>query len=94
MESVEAVAPGPKPTVVPEALDDSAVTLELRYWILNPSAHKKWQTKQAVVRRVKATFDDHGVGIPFPQRTVSNRHDADPTDPAETARTASADSPE
>lgn len=73
MESIDRVAPGPKPQVVPKALDDSAVTLELRYWIKDPSAHKKWQTKQAVIRNVKATFDEAGIEIPFPQRTVGSR---------------------
>ena len=77
MESIDNVAPGPKPQVIPKALDDSAVTLELRYWITDPSAHKKWQTKQAVVRNVKAAFDEAGVDIPFPQRTVDYRADAD-----------------
>ena len=73
MEAVDSVAPGPKPQVVPTAFGDSAVVLELRYWIRDPSARKKWQTKQAVVRTVKQRFDDAGVDIPYPHRTLDSR---------------------
>ncbi|CAI48683.1 mechanosensitive channel protein MscS [Natronomonas pharaonis DSM 2160] len=90
MASVDEVAPGPKPQVVPTAFGDSAVVLELRYWIRDPSARKKWQTKQAVVRTVKQRFDDAGVDIPYPHRTLDSR----PGFAVSGATNASAPSPE
>jgi len=85
MESVDLVAPGPKPQVVPKSFDDSAITLELRYWIKDPSAHKKWRARQAVIRRVKTAYDEAGVTIPFPQRTVGRRAQQSTSEPVETS---------
>ncbi len=75
MEALEVVAPGPKPQVVPTAFDDSAITLECRFWITQPNAHKKWQTIRAVVYALKTAFEREGIGIPYPQRTLSARGD-------------------
>jgi small-conductance mechanosensitive channel len=73
IESIDLVAPAPAPQVLPKAFGDSAITLELRYWIKSPSAYKKWQTRQAVVREVKSVYDQNGIDIPYPQRTISTR---------------------
>lgn len=73
IESVDAVAMGPKPQVIPTGFGDSAVILELRYWIRSPSARKRWLTTRAVVRAVKSRYDEAGINIPFPQREFSSR---------------------
>lgn len=92
MESVNRVAPAPKPQVIPKSLDDSAITLELRYWIKNPSAHKKWQTKQAVIRQVKESYDENGIDIPYPQRTLSSREERDRVSAVKAPRDRAVDS--
>jgi len=63
----------PAPTVVATGFGDSAVLLELRFWIDDPTAPKLWTTRSAVVEAVKAAFEEEGVEIPFPQRVVSSR---------------------
>ncbi|AXR78753.1 mechanosensitive ion channel family protein [Natrarchaeobaculum sulfurireducens] len=73
MEAVDDVAPAPKPQVIPTAFDDSAITLECRFWIRQPNAHKKWTTIRAVVHELKAAYDREEIGIPYPQREHSAR---------------------
>jgi len=73
MEAVDDVAPAPKPQVIPTAFDDSAITLECRFWIRQPNAHKKWTTIQSVVHELKAAYDREEIGIPYPQRELSAR---------------------
>jgi small-conductance mechanosensitive channel len=76
MEDVDAVVTSPQPQVVPKGFGDSAILLELRYWIDHPSPPRKWRAVSAVVTAVKAAFDDAGITIPYPQRTVSGREEA------------------
>ncbi|MFD1515574.1 mechanosensitive ion channel family protein [Halomarina rubra] len=66
--------PGPRAVVT--RFGDSAVVLELRFWIKNPSAARYWQARSAVVEAVKTRFEDEGVAIPFPQRVLSTRPEA------------------
>lgn len=73
MESVEDVSPAPKPKVVPTAFGDSAITLECRFWIRQPNAHRKWTTIQSVMHELKAAYDREEIGIPYPQRELSAR---------------------
>jgi small-conductance mechanosensitive channel len=73
IESVDAVRRVPKPQVVPTGFGDSAVLLELRFWIDNPSARRRWQTRAGVIRAVKAALEQAGIKIPFPQRELAGR---------------------
>ena len=73
MVSVNEVIDSPPPRVVPKSFGDSAVVLELRFWIDHPMPPRKWQAVSAVVRSVKAAFDEEGIDIPFPQRTLTVR---------------------
>jgi small-conductance mechanosensitive channel len=75
MQDVDDVVDAPAPQVIPKGFGDSAILLELRYWIDHPTPPRKWRAVSAVVREVKSSFDDAGITIPFPQRTVSNRPD-------------------
>lgn len=76
MADVEEVMAVPRPQVVPQAFGDSAVILELRFWIDNPSARRKWRAKAAVVRAVYAAFEEAGIKIPYPQRELTGRQEA------------------
>jgi small-conductance mechanosensitive channel len=75
--SVDGVASNPPPNVLPVSFGDSAVGLRLRYWISPPSAPAKWRTHAAVIRAVKAAFDEAGVKIPYPQRELTGREETD-----------------
>ncbi|MFC4451240.1 mechanosensitive ion channel family protein [Halorussus aquaticus] len=63
----------PAPQVLPVRFDDSAVVLELRFWIENPTPQRKWRAAQAVIYSVKTAFNREGIKIPFPQRELTQR---------------------
>jgi small-conductance mechanosensitive channel len=73
IESVESVADSPPPAVIPTRFGDSAVVLEMRFWINRPTPPRKWRATRAVIHRVKQRFDEEGIKIPFPQRELSDR---------------------
>ncbi|MFB6083455.1 MAG: mechanosensitive ion channel family protein [Halorientalis sp.] len=73
IEGVDTVVDTPKPDVFPREFGDSAVVLEMRFWIENPTPPKRWRTQAEVVERVKTAFDREGIEIPFPQRELSGR---------------------
>ncbi len=81
---LERVRPSPRPQVVPTTFGDSAVVLEARFWIDQPNAFRKAQVTAEVVEAVKAAYEDAGITIPFPQRTVGQRtkNDIDGLEPA------------
>jgi len=66
----------PSPTVVGKRFGDSAVVLECRFWISDPSAPRMWQTQTAVIREIKAAFAAEDIKIPFPQRELMGREEA------------------
>lgn len=51
------------------SLGDSSVNVVLRVWVLNANY---WPTRFDLMRRVKERFDEGGITIPFPVRTVYN----------------------
>ncbi len=76
MADVESILTVPHPQVVCKEFGASAIVLGLRFWIDKPSARKRWRAQSAVVQAVKASFDDRGVKIPFPQREIAGRAEA------------------
>ncbi len=50
-----------------DALADSAVTIRL---LAATEPGKQWEVKRELLRRVKNRFDEEGIEIPFPQRTL------------------------
>ncbi len=76
LEGVSTVLSNPTPQVVPKSLGDSAVVLECRFWIDNPSAARRTVATAAVVREVKTALDEADVKIPYPQRELLGREEA------------------
>lgn len=66
----------PEPVVVGKQFGDSAVVLECRFWISDPSAPRKWETQTAVIEAIKDAFAEAGIKIPFPQRELLGRAEA------------------
>ena len=76
LEDVNIVLSNPTPQVVPKSLGDSAVVLECRFWIDHPSAAKRTMAKSSVIRDVKTALDEAGIKIPYPQRELLGREEA------------------
>ena len=47
-------------------------------FVLKTHPLKRWPVKRELLRRIKRKFDELGIEIPCPQRTVYNRQEADP----------------
>jgi small-conductance mechanosensitive channel len=73
MEELKPVTDSPPPQVIRQSFGDSAVVLELRFWIDRPMPPRKWRAVDAVVQSVKDGFEREGIKIPFPQRELSGR---------------------
>jgi len=67
------VVDAPPPQVFPKSFGDSAVVMELRFWIDHPTPPRKWKAVSAVVTSVKSAFEEEEIEIPFPQRELSGR---------------------
>jgi small-conductance mechanosensitive channel len=78
IESVETVLDAPPPETTTKSFGDSAVVLELLYWIENPSPPESRRATESVIYAVKDRFEEEDIEIPFPQRRLSDRPDSDP----------------
>ena len=72
MHETDHVMKTPAPRAVGRGFGDSAVVLELRFWVSDPSAARVWRA-----------YADAGIEIPFPQRTLGTR-ESDAALPPET----------
>ena len=75
LTELEEIMSQPAPQVLPVRFDDSAVILELRFWVDKPTPQRKWRATQAVIHDVKAAFRREGIKIPFPQRELTGRNE-------------------
>jgi small-conductance mechanosensitive channel len=60
----------PAPSVRLTELGDSSVGLQSRIWIANPSRGDYVKTRGEYVTNVKRRFDEAGIDIPYPNRTL------------------------
>ncbi|MFC4449552.1 mechanosensitive ion channel family protein [Halorussus aquaticus] len=60
----------PAPSVRLTELGDSSVGLQSRIWIANPSRSDYVRTRGEYVTAVKERFDEEGIDIPYPNRTL------------------------
>jgi len=66
----EDILADPAPSVRLIELGDSSVGLQSRIWIDNPSRADFVKTRGEYVTAVKQRFDEEGINIPYPNRTV------------------------
>ncbi|WP_331232658.1 mechanosensitive ion channel family protein [Natronorarus salvus] len=64
----------PSPQVVTKRFDDSAIVIELRFWIENPSMRRSWKARTEAMEGIKESFDREGIVIPFSQHVHSFRN--------------------
>ncbi len=76
LKEVDEILAVPRPQAVTSRLADSAVVLELRFWIDKPSARRRAYATSAAIRAVKDAFDEAGIKIPFPQRELMGREES------------------
>ena len=70
-EAHEGILEDPGPSVRLTELGDSSVGLQSRFWIDNPSRADFVKTRAEYVKAVKERFDEEGIDIPYPNRTIS-----------------------
>lgn len=75
IRDLDLVAESPEPEVVGKQFGDSAIVLELQFWIERPDRRRAWRARTAAIEAVKVAFDQEGITIPFPQRTHVARND-------------------
>ena len=66
---VEGVRVAPPVEAWVEQFGESSIDFALRFWHA-PDIATMWRVRSGVAMTVKAAFDDTGIEIPFPQRTV------------------------
>lgn len=88
-EKSDAILDDPAPSVRLTELADSYVGLQSRIWIDDPSRADFVKARADYVKAVKKRFDEEGISIPFPQRTVSGRNEW--TDPSSFGGAAAGD---
>lgn len=71
LTEIDTIANNPKPYVIPSGFGDSAILLDLRFWIEPPTPQARWRSKATAVEMIQDRFADAGISIPYPQRTVS-----------------------
>ncbi|WP_241686083.1 mechanosensitive ion channel family protein [Halorubrum amylolyticum] len=71
LTEIDTIADNPKPYVIPSGFGDSAILLDLRFWIEPPTPQARWRSKATAVELIQDRFADAGISIPYPQRTVS-----------------------
>ncbi len=59
--------PEPAPKIAVSELGDSSVNLVVRPWV---NAADYWAVRFDLTEKIKATFDQNGITIPYPQRDV------------------------
>jgi small-conductance mechanosensitive channel len=72
VESVEEVIDGPPPETTTKSFGDSAIVLELLYWIETPNPRTARRATESVIYAVKHRFEEEGIGMPFPQRRLGD----------------------
>jgi len=72
-EETDDILNSPEPTIYLLEFGDSALNYELRVYTAHP--FDEYRIRNAVNRRIYERFEAAGIGIPFPQRTISHAED-------------------
>ncbi|MEF8771931.1 mechanosensitive ion channel family protein [Halodesulfurarchaeum sp.] len=73
LQEVDRVLTVPRPRVVTSRFGDSAIVLELRFWMDKPSARRRALAISEAIKTVSKAFQEEGIKIPFPQHELSSR---------------------
>ncbi|QCS42840.1 mechanosensitive ion channel family protein [Natrinema versiforme] len=70
---LEEIKNAPNPQVIAKRFDESAVVLECRVWIGDPTMRRKLDAQTAMIEAIMDAFDREGITIPYPQRVHAAR---------------------
>ncbi|MUW14071.1 mechanosensitive ion channel [Halorubrum sp. CBA1125] len=71
LEEIDTIANNPAPYVIPSGFGDSAILLDLRFWIDPPTPQARWRSRATAVAEIQRRFAEADISIPYPQRTVT-----------------------
>lgn len=72
----EGVLAHPQPEVLVAGFGESSIDLAVRFWH-GPMIGEMWKARSEVAIAAKDALDRAGIDIPFPQRVLSHRAEAD-----------------
>lgn len=78
LDTLEEVLPEPAPEVVVSGLGDSAVLLDVRFWVAPPSKREAVVATGLVLRTIKTALDTAGVTMPYPTQQIRLEPTTDP----------------
>ncbi|MXV63727.1 mechanosensitive ion channel [Natronorubrum sp. JWXQ-INN-674] len=76
VSDLESIKTAPAPQVVTKGFGESAILLECRVWIADPTMRRQLTARTDVVEAITSAFDREGITIPYPQRVHTSRNDA------------------
>ncbi|WP_126663459.1 mechanosensitive ion channel family protein [Haloterrigena salifodinae] len=79
-EDLETVKNAPNPQVIAREFGESAILLECRVWIADPTMRRRHQARTAVIEAIMTAFDREGIDIPYPHRVHAPREESFPVD--------------
>ncbi len=94
LESVDAIENQPQPIVIPSSFGESAVLLDIRFWIEPPTPQLRWRSKSAAVTGIRERFAEEGISIPFPQRVLTERPPVDAASDGSVPNTVTTEGPQ
>jgi small-conductance mechanosensitive channel len=68
--NIEGLSPLEKTTMFFEAFDDSSINFSIRIWAATPEQPEYLRIRSEAVMRIKKAYDENGITIPFPIRTL------------------------
>ena len=94
LEGVDVIENQPQPIVIPSSFGDSAVLLDIRFWIEPPTPQLRWRSKSAAVTGIRERFAEEGISIPFPQRVLTERPPVDAASDKSVPNTVTTEGPQ
>jgi small conductance mechanosensitive channel len=70
VEGISGRVPDKEAELFYDQLADSSVTFKLRFWIEFKAQRDYLHARSEAIERIKRAFDDHGITMPFPTRTL------------------------
>ncbi|WP_339103953.1 mechanosensitive ion channel family protein [Haloterrigena salinisoli] len=74
-EDLESIKNAPNPQVIATEFGESAILLECRVWIADPTMRRMLQAQTNVIEAITTAFEREGITIPYPHRVHAAREE-------------------